>query len=103
MPDNDLATAQITVTLQTPAPIVASDEGLSSYVKQGLGWCFKIFAYCMLALITGVALAIPVGLLGYGGYFVYGRIWPDAADKEPASAEETPAAPGATPPADTGE
>jgi len=54
-------------------------------------------------LSTGVALAIPVGLLGYGGYFVYGRIWPDAADKEPASAEETPAAPDATPPADTGE
>jgi hypothetical protein len=72
VPDNDLATAQILVTL-TNAPILPSDQ---SYVEKSLYLSYTVFAYCMLAIVVGLSAAVPIGGVMFVSYWLIRKLWP---------------------------
>jgi hypothetical protein len=76
VPENDLATAHIIVTLAGPGSIVPRDEGLGSYVRTSLYLSFRIFAYCVMAIILGLSAVVPVCLVIFGGYVLVRWMWP---------------------------
>jgi hypothetical protein len=78
VPDNDLASAQITVVLAGVDPLVASD---ASYLRRGLSWSFTVFAWCVVAIITGLGAIVPVGIVLFVMYWLIRKIWPTSAVK----------------------
>jgi hypothetical protein len=76
VPENDLASAHITVTLVGANPIVPSDEGLGSYIRSSLYLSFRIFAYCVMAIILGLSAVVPICLVIFGGYVLVRWMWP---------------------------
>jgi hypothetical protein len=60
VPDNELATAQIALTLIAVPEIVPSDEdGLSAMLRTGLSKAVYVFLWCLVALISGLAFIVP--------------------------------------------
>ncbi len=67
-PDNDLATAEIDVTLLGGSPIVPSDEGLWNQIRSGLYMAFWVFSRCIVVVIIGIAGVLPWVLVIWVGY-----------------------------------
>jgi Domain of unknown function (DUF4349)/Putative zinc-finger len=73
VPDNDLASAQITVVLAGVSPIVPEDE---SYFRKSLSLSFTVFATCLLAILVGLSAAVPIGAVLFVMYWLIRKIWP---------------------------
>lgn len=69
-PDNELATAEIDVTLLGGSPIVPSDEGLWNQIRSGLYMAFWVFSRCIVVVIIGIAGVLPWVLVIWIGYKV---------------------------------
>lgn len=76
VPDNDLATAQITLTLAGKGPIVDSDSGPGYMIRKGLNVSFYVFAYCLIAIVAGLSALVPLGALIYGVFKGMRWMWP---------------------------
>ena len=74
VPENELTTAHIIVTLAGVTPIVPSDEGLSSYVRASLYMSFKVFSVCLMLIILGVSAVLPWALVIWLAYKGYSRL-----------------------------
>ncbi|MSU77400.1 MAG: DUF4349 domain-containing protein [Gemmataceae bacterium] len=68
VPDNEFATARITVHLQSASSIVPDDDTLWSPIRTGLYRAFALFSYCIMVVIIGLAGVLPWVLLFYGSY-----------------------------------
>jgi hypothetical protein len=73
VPENELTTAHIIVTLAGVTPIVPSDEGLGSYVRTSLYMSFKVFSVCLMLIILGVSAVLPWALVIWVAYKAYCR------------------------------
>jgi len=70
VPDNDLATAQITLTLVPVVDIVPTEEdGLSSMLRTGLSKAVYLFMWGMVVIISGLAIILPWALP------IWGVVW----------------------------
>lgn len=67
-PDNELATAEIDVTLLGGIPIVPSDEGLGKKISSGLYMAFWVFSNCIVVVIIGIGGVLPWVLTIWLGY-----------------------------------
>ena len=101
VPENDLASAHITVTLVGANPIVPSDEGLGSYIRSSLYLSFRIFAYCVMAIILGLSAVVPICLVIFGGYVLVRWMWP-GENSHPAPVSSLKPAASTLKPAETG-
>jgi hypothetical protein len=72
VPENELTTAHIIVTLTGVSPIVDSDKGLDTYVRTGLNLSFRILAIIFTAVLVGLSFIVPVVLLIWVGLKVFG-------------------------------
>ncbi|MBI3822373.1 MAG: DUF4349 domain-containing protein [Planctomycetes bacterium] len=90
VPDNELATAQISVVLNGRTPIAPSDEGLGSYVNRSLYFAYKVVAWAMSVLIVGVVIVVPIGLLIFVGYVGVRRVWPVESPRPPIKIDKPP-------------
>jgi hypothetical protein len=68
VPDNDLATAHIDVTLTSAGPIVPSDEGLWQQIRTSLFYSFRLLSWSLMFVILGLSVLLPWLLLIWGGY-----------------------------------
>ncbi len=59
VPENELTTAHIFVTLAGVTPIVPSDEGLAPYIRTSLYMSFKVFSICVMLIILGISAVLP--------------------------------------------
>jgi len=75
VPENELTTAQIIVTLTGSNPIVPSDEGVASYVRTSLYLSFKILAMIVMSIIVGLSAIVPCVVLIWVGFKVYGAMF----------------------------
>jgi hypothetical protein len=76
IPDNDLASAQITVTVLGIGPIVPNDEGIGAFVRKSLSWSIWIFSWCILAIVAGLSAILPVGIVIYVVFKLFRWMWP---------------------------
>jgi hypothetical protein len=65
IPDNELATAQVEVTLRGAGLYVPSDEGLWPAIRSGLANSVKIFSWSVIFVITGLSAALPIALVAW--------------------------------------
>ena len=72
--DNELATAQIAVTITGGKPIVSSDEGLGAYVSESLSISFRVFAWSVMLVILGLSVVLPWALVAWVAYRVVRRM-----------------------------
>jgi hypothetical protein len=68
VPDNELATAHIDVTLTSTGPIVPSDEGLWPQIRTSLFYSFKLLSWSLMFVILGLSVILPWVLVLWGGY-----------------------------------
>lgn len=68
VPEHDLATAQVTVSLTGGSPIVPTDQGLWPRIRSGLYLSFQVFAWCITVVIIGIAGVLPWVILIWIGY-----------------------------------
>jgi hypothetical protein len=66
VPDNDLATAHLDVTLAGSGPIVPSDEGLWPQIRTSLFYSFKMLSWSVMFIILGLAVVVPWALVIWG-------------------------------------
>ncbi len=90
VPDNDLATAQITLTLAEPTPIVDSDSGPGWLLRKGLSVSFYIFGFCIIAILAGLSALVPIGGAIYGVFKGIRWMWPGEKSQPAASAKPAP-------------
>jgi hypothetical protein len=74
VPDNDLATAHLDVTLSSTGPIVPSDEGLWPQIRTSLFYSFKMLSWSVMFIILGLAVVVPWALVIWGIYRVVRRM-----------------------------
>ncbi len=74
VPENELTTSHIIVTLSGVSPIVPNDEGLGSYVRTSLYMSFKVFSVCLMLIILGVSAVLPWVLVVWVAYKIYCRL-----------------------------
>src|SRR5262249_7266826 len=97
VPENDLATAQITLVVGGANPIGLNDEGgVSGFARKSLNWSFTIFAYCILAIIAGLSALVPVGAVVWITFKAVRWFWPGesasvATTTKPAASSDKPA------------
>ena len=65
VPEGDLASARLDVTLSSPEQIVAGGDGLWPKVRQGLSWSFTALAVSLSWLIVGLCVLLPWALVIY--------------------------------------
>jgi hypothetical protein len=68
VPDSNLATARLDVTLSNVELIVPSDDGLWPQVRRGLSWSFTALAWSLSWIIVGLCVVLPWALVLYGLY-----------------------------------
>jgi hypothetical protein len=68
VPDSNLATARLDVTLSNVELIVPSDDGLWPQVRRGLSWSFTALAWSLSWIIVGLCVVLPWALVLYGFY-----------------------------------
>jgi hypothetical protein len=74
VPDSELATARIDVTLSNAELIVAPDEGLWPSIRQGLMVSIKALSISLMCVIIGVLFVLPWALVIYAIYRVVMRL-----------------------------
>ena len=74
VPDNELATAHIDVTLTSSGPIVPSDEGLWLQVRTSLFYSFKLLSWSVMFVVVGLSVVLPWIVLLWAGYRVVSRL-----------------------------
>jgi hypothetical protein len=80
VPDNELATAKIYVTI-TNAPstqILPEGEGLMPALRSFVSWCFKAIIFCIVALIAGTCFVLTAVVIVSVGIKAALRIWKPA-------------------------
>jgi hypothetical protein len=92
VPENELTTSHIDVTLAGVQPIVPSDEGVGSYVRTSLYMSFKVFSVCLMLIILGVSAVLPWALVIWIAYKIYVRMTSGTPEVQLATAS------GPTPP-----
>ncbi|MSQ93625.1 MAG: hypothetical protein EXR98_03610 [Gemmataceae bacterium] len=97
VPENDLTTSHIIVTLTGVSPIVPNDEGLSSYVRTSLYMSFKVFSVCLMLIILGVSAVLPWVLVVWIVYKVYCRMTAGSSSMQLATAGGPTTPTGETP------
>ena len=70
VPENDLTTAHIIVTLAVN-PFVTNDETLGSYVRTSFQMSFRVFSMCVMLIILGLSAVLPWVLVVWFAYRVY--------------------------------
>jgi hypothetical protein len=65
-PENDLSTAVILVTV-TGGPLFPEDEGIGTQFNRSLTWAFRAFTWCIVLIISGLAIVVPWVLVIWGG------------------------------------
>lgn len=88
-PENELATAQVIVTLQGGTPIVPTDEGLWAKMQSGLYIGFTALAWSVIAIFTGVLILAPWILAIWSAMRLFRWL---GVRKEIPAAEKAPAA-----------
>jgi Domain of unknown function (DUF4349) len=73
VPDNELATAFMVVTLVSPGPIVPEDEGLWPQIRTSLFYSFKVLTWSLMLVIVGLCLVLPWLLVVWVGFKVVRR------------------------------
>ena len=71
VPENELTTAHIIVTLTGSNPIVPNDAGIASYVQTSLALSFKILAIIGMTIVVGLLAVLPCVLLIWIGFKAY--------------------------------
>jgi hypothetical protein len=74
VPDSNLATARLDVTLSNVELIVPSDDGLWPQVRRGLAWSFTALAWSLSWVIVGLCVVLPWALVLYGVYRLVFRL-----------------------------
>jgi len=74
VPDNDLATAHLDVTLASSGPIVPNDEGMWPQIRTSLFYSFKMLSWSVMFIILGLAVVVPWALVIWGVYRVVRRM-----------------------------
>lgn len=90
VPDNELATAQITLTLTAPNPIVDSDYAPGSVMRKGLSVSYYVFVVCVIIILGGLSFLLPVGVFLYCAFKAIRWMWPGEGGRETASAVKKP-------------
>ncbi|HWY86540.1 MAG TPA: DUF4349 domain-containing protein [Gemmataceae bacterium] len=73
VPENELATAHIDVTLTSSGPIVPSDEGLWPQIRTSLFYSFKLLSWSLMFVILGLSVILPWVLVLWGAYKLVGK------------------------------
>src|SRR5262249_20930204 len=73
VPDNELATAHIDVTLTSSGPIVPNDEGLWPQIRTSLFYSFKLLSWRLMLVILGLRVVLPGVLVLWAGYKLVSR------------------------------
>ena len=73
VPDNDLATAHLIVTVNTASQILPTEEG--SFTVKALVLSYTVFAYCLLAILVGLSAVVPIGTVIFVVYWLSRKIW----------------------------
>ena len=74
VPDSNLATARLEVTLSNAELIVPSDDGVWPQVRRGLSWSFTALAWSLSWIIVGLCVVLPWALVLYAFYRVVLRL-----------------------------
>jgi hypothetical protein len=74
VPDSELASARLDVTLSNVELIVPSDDGLWPQVRRGLSWSFTALAWSLSWVIVGLCVVLPWALVLYGLYRLVFRL-----------------------------
>jgi hypothetical protein len=85
VPESDLATARIDVTLSNVDLIVPSDDGVWPQVRRGLSWSFTALAWSLSWVIVGVCVVLPWALVLYVAYRLVLRLRRRPATLPPAA------------------
>ncbi len=72
VPENELTTARIIVTLTGAQPILSNEEGVGAYVRTSLYLSFKILAIIVMTLVVGLSGIVPLVILVWVGFKLYG-------------------------------
>jgi hypothetical protein len=75
VPENELATAHIELTLVGQAGIVPSDEGLWPQIRTSLYYSFRVFGWSIMLVILGLCVVLPWALVIWVVWKVISRMW----------------------------
>jgi hypothetical protein len=81
VPEGELATAKLDVTLSNAQLIVPSNEGIGAQFRTGLSASFKAISFSLIMVIVGLCVALPWALIIWGAVKLVRRM-----RRKPASA-----------------
>jgi Domain of unknown function (DUF4349)/Putative zinc-finger len=89
VPENELTTSQLIVTLAGSSPIVPTDEGLGASMHKSLYLSFRILTGIVMALIVGLSAIVPLVLLVWIGFKAYAIVVGSSMQPLPSLAPAT--------------
>jgi hypothetical protein len=71
VPENELTTVHVIVTLTGANPIVPNDEGITSSIRTSLYLSFKILAFIVMSIVVGLSGIVPCVVMIWIGFKLY--------------------------------
>ncbi|MBI2930456.1 MAG: hypothetical protein HYY16_02295 [Planctomycetes bacterium] len=74
VPDSDLATARLDLTISNAELIVPPGEGFGAQIRSGLQTSFKAISVSLIMVVVGLCVVLPWGLVLWGGWKLIARL-----------------------------